>query len=89
MRQKARNEFTIFLPDADAEEGRQVAVAAADRVATTAVTEPGGDEGFRLTLSQGVAACPGNATSASALMKAADAAVLAAKREGRDRIELA
>jgi hypothetical protein len=53
VRQKARNEFTIFLPDADAEEGRQVAVAAADRVATTAVREPGGDEGFRLTRARG------------------------------------
>ncbi|HTZ51569.1 MAG TPA: GGDEF domain-containing protein [Spirochaetia bacterium] len=85
----AGDEFAIFLPDADADEGRRVAVAIADRVATTAVTEPGSDEGFRLTLSQGVAACPGNATSASALMKAADGALLKAKREGRDRIALA
>ncbi len=85
----AGDEFAIFLPDADAVEGRLVAAAVADRVATTRGTEPDGDEGFRLTLSQGVAVCPDNATSVSALMKAADTALLKAKREGRDRIEMA
>ena len=79
----AGDEYAIFLPDADAAEARQVAAAIAERVAT------GGDEGLRLTLSQGVAACPDNATTVSALMKAADAALLKAKREGRDRVELA
>ena len=85
----AGDEFAIFLPDADAAEGRLVAAAVAERVAATQETEPDGAEGFRLTLSQGVAACPDNATSVSALMKAADAALLKAKREGRDRIALA
>ena len=85
----AGDEFAIFLPDADAAEGRLVAAAVADRVATTNDTEPGGDVGFRLTLSQGVAVCPDDATSVSALMKAADTALLKAKREGRDRIEMA
>ena len=90
----AGDEFAIFLPDADASAGRLVAAAVAERVATTQVTEPGGtepggDEGFRLTLSQGVAVCPRNATSGSALMTAADGALLEAKRKGRNRIELA
>ena len=82
----AGDEFAIFLPDADAADGRLVAAAVAERVAAT---ERDADEGFRLTLSQGVAACPEHATSVSALMKAADAALLKAKREGRDRIALA
>ncbi len=85
----AGDEFAIFLPGADAAAGRLVAAAIAERVATTQVTEPGGDEGFGLTLSQGVAMCPRNATSRSALMAAADGALLEAKRKGRNRIELA
>jgi diguanylate cyclase (GGDEF)-like protein len=85
----AGDEFAIFLPDADASAGRLVAAAVAERVATTQVTEPGSDEGFSLTLSQGVAACPRNATSGSALMTAADGALLEAKRKRRNRIELA
>ena len=85
----AGDEFAIFLPDADSAEGRRVAVAVADRVASMDPISPGGQERFRVSLSQGVASCPDNATSVSALMKAADAALLKAKREGRDRIDLA
>ena len=85
----AGDEFAIFLPDTDAVEGRLVAAAIADRVATMDPIAPSGQERFRVSVSQGVAACPTNATSVSALMKAADAALLRAKREGRDRIELA
>jgi diguanylate cyclase (GGDEF)-like protein len=85
----AGDEFAIFLPDADALEARQVAVAVADRIAAMDPIAPGGQEPFRVSLSQGMAVCPINATSVSALMKAADAALLRAKREGRDRIELA
>jgi len=85
----AGDEFAIFLPDADTAEGRSVAATFAERVATIDPIAPSGQEPFRVSLSQGVAACPDNATSVSALMKAADAALLRAKREGRDRIELA
>ena len=82
----AGDEFAIFLPDADAAEGHSVAVAVANRVAAMDPIAPSGQETFRLTLSQGIAVCPDNATSVRALMTAADAALLKAKREGRDRI---
>jgi diguanylate cyclase (GGDEF)-like protein len=85
----AGDEFAIFLPDADQVEGCLVAVAVASNVAEMNSHAVNRDGDLRVTLSQGVAVCPDNATSASTLMKAADTALLKAKREGRDRIERA
>jgi diguanylate cyclase (GGDEF)-like protein len=82
----AGDEFAVFLPDAGLAEGCAVAAAVANSVATMYrhTTKPGQE--FLVTLSQGVAVCPDNATSPDALVKAADSALLKAKREGRDCI---
>jgi len=44
--------------------------------------------GDPLTISVGVAGCPDDATTVSDLLRAADAALYAAKRAGRNRVEL-
>lgn len=77
-------EFALLLAGADAER----AVAAAERLRQTVAAES--LEGIgRVTVSLGVATCPAHARSERDLYAAADAALYAAKREGRDRVSVA
>ncbi len=73
-------EFLLLLPGADLESGIEIA----ERVrAAVALARPGGIE---MTLSAGVAPAAGTEVRYEDLFRAADSALLRAKREGRDRV---
>ncbi|MFO7277375.1 MAG: diguanylate cyclase [Pseudomonadota bacterium] len=81
-------EFAVLLPDAGTEE----ALATAEKLRAhteTAVVQRGGVIMGALTASIGVAVFPDHGTSSQALLQAADAALYAAKRAGRNRVVLA
>lgn len=77
-------EFALLLAGADAEK----AVYAAERLRQTVATESLEGIGC-VTISLGVASCPAHAVSERELYAASDAALYAAKREGRDRVSVA
>lgn len=72
-------EFALLLPAADAD----LAVAVAERARAAVAVVPARDRA--LSCSAGVALFPTDAPDGGALMDAADAALYAAKRTGRDR----
>ncbi len=78
-------EFALILSGTDRRSGALVAEylrrRVADRRFEGEATQPGG----RLTISLGVAACPDDAEEPKALIQAADMALYAAKRQGRNR----
>lgn len=77
-------EFALLLAGADT----QRANAAAERLRQAVSNEA--LEGIgRVTISLGVASCPAHALSERELYAASDAALYAAKREGRDRVSVA
>ncbi|HEY4276857.1 MAG TPA: GGDEF domain-containing protein [Conexibacter sp.] len=78
-------EFAVLLPDTPIDGA--MAVAEQLRAAVAAIELP--IEGVSLTTSVGVAALPLHAVDADSLMRAADRALYAAKRAGRDRVEIA
>jgi diguanylate cyclase (GGDEF)-like protein len=73
-------EFLLLLPGADLDAGLEVA----ERVRMAVATARPGD--LDLTLSAGVAVAVGQDVRYQELFRAADRALLAAKREGRDRV---
>jgi diguanylate cyclase (GGDEF)-like protein len=77
-------EFVILLPDTGKEQARIVAEKV--RAAVAATTPPGLER--PVTASLGVATAPDDAGDAESLVRAADRALYAAKRNGRDRVEL-
>jgi diguanylate cyclase (GGDEF)-like protein len=77
-------EFALLLAGANAEK----AIAAAERLRQTVAAEALESIG-RVTISLGVASCPAHAVTERELYAAADAALYAAKREGRDRVSVA
>jgi diguanylate cyclase (GGDEF)-like protein len=73
-------EFLLLLPGTDFESGLDIA----ERIrARLALAQPGG---LHLTVSAGVAAAVGAEVSYESLFRAADLALLEAKREGRNRV---
>jgi diguanylate cyclase (GGDEF)-like protein len=82
-------EFVVMLPDADT--SRSILVAQRLREAIAIATKGhralGPDTG-PLTVSVGIASFPAHAFELDDLMRAADAALYRAKREGRDRVVL-
>ena len=76
-------EFVILLPETTAEGGVDVTRRIRERLA--AETFPGG----RVTLSIGVAEFPADGETPEFVLRAADAALYRAKREGRDRVHRA
>ena len=78
-------EFAVLLPDTDI----AAALEIAERVRATIaeITVPGTD--VPVTVSIGVAGFPGHASTLDRLERLADAALYVAKREGRNRVELA
>jgi two-component system cell cycle response regulator len=80
-------EFAVVLPDTDLDGGCRVA----ERVITTVRQEPfrHGDLHHAVTVSIGVAAFPGHGRTPAEMLQAADDALYTAKREGRDRWEVA
>lgn len=82
-------EFVVIMPEADARVAAGVAERLRKRIASApiAVSAPVGQ--ITVTASFGVAIAEPNTESAEELMNAADAALYAAKRGGRNRIEMA
>lgn len=80
----AGDEFATILPETGADE----AVVAADRVLTdfrrTPVYSSRAKRDIHITLSVGIAAFPGDAADAQALLEKADRALLVAKHRGRN-----
>ncbi len=84
------DEFAVFLPSAGIERALELAEDIRRAIEST-VTEDAGPENtanerITVTVSIGAAAAPESASSAEELMGAADRALLAAKRAGRNRV---
>jgi diguanylate cyclase (GGDEF)-like protein len=80
-------EFAVVLPNADIVRARDVAERIRERVAGLDMRHA---ESGRVTLSIGIAFAPaGYGHDADALIASADQALYAAKRAGRNRVELA
>ena len=78
-------EFVVIAPGADTEEA--VAVAERIRAAVGGATSAGADaQDVAITVSAGVASLLGDELDGRALFRAADSALLTAKRAGRDRV---
>ncbi|MEP7020076.1 MAG: GGDEF domain-containing protein [Pseudonocardiales bacterium] len=88
-------EFVVMLPDLGAEAGTLIAERVRSRIATILLSDlqgqhtDGGVCVHALSASIGVAMFPDHATDLSGLLRAADAALYAAKHAGRNRIALA
>ncbi|MDQ3106295.1 MAG: sensor domain-containing diguanylate cyclase, partial [Actinomycetota bacterium] len=80
-------EFIVLLPRAGVDETATVA----ERIRATVAAEPmvDGKKVIELTVSIGMAVHPQDGTTADALFKAADAALLRAKKLGKNRVERA
>jgi diguanylate cyclase (GGDEF)-like protein len=78
-------EFAVLLPDTDLDGA--AATAEKIRVAISEIVLPGVD--LTMTASLGIATYPEHATNAEGLERLADAALYTAKREGRNRVEIA
>ena len=83
-------EFIVFLDGLRIEEAELVAERTLARIRTVVVRRPDvGVEGLHLTASIGLAGYPQHGTDLDDLISAADDALYAAKRSGRDRVEAA
>ncbi|MFN8161555.1 MAG: GGDEF domain-containing protein [Solirubrobacterales bacterium] len=76
-------EFLVVLPGANLDDGGKIAARVRSAVASS---RPGGVD---LTMSVGIAAARGEGFEHSDLFRRADRALYAAKRAGRDRVEVA
>ncbi len=81
-------EFILVLPTADRESSRNRAERVRARIKGMNVIYQGRSLGA-VTISAGVAAFPKDGAAAAEIIAAADAALYAAKRAGRDRVMLA
>jgi diguanylate cyclase (GGDEF)-like protein len=82
-------EFAILLVDTPKAQGAEVAERLRQRVAEAPIAEGASQPGGHLTISCGVAGFPDDAQSATALLEAADRALYASKRAGRNRVRVA
>jgi diguanylate cyclase (GGDEF)-like protein len=80
-------EFALWLPETDLEVGARIADRIRLKLSTT--TWSWQSRAWPLSASFGVAACPETSPSLDNLPAQADAALYAAKRSGRDRVERA
>jgi diguanylate cyclase (GGDEF)-like protein len=82
---KGGEEFAVLLPDTDMAAALEIAERV--RAAIAEISLPGAD--VSVTASLGVAAYPEHASTLDRLERLADAALYLAKRQGRNRVELA
>ena len=80
------DEFTILLVDTPHETALAVAERIRQAVAEHLFESGGGEGGFQLSISIGVATCPPHGSMSKELLDAADKAMYRAKSEGRNRI---
>jgi diguanylate cyclase (GGDEF)-like protein len=81
-------ELTLIFPDADLEDAAHRAEALRQGIKELEITHRG-QTLDQITISMGVSACPDCGTDGDDLIKAADAALYRAKKEGRDRTVVA
>ncbi len=79
-------EFAIILHDVGREAAVEVAEKIRARVHSAPIAHAEKQPLGRLTVSIGVAVCPGDAQTAEALLEAADVALYRAKKSGRDAV---
>jgi diguanylate cyclase (GGDEF)-like protein len=82
---KGGEEFAVLLPDTEIAAALEIAERI--RAAIAEITLPGSD--VSVTASFGVAGFPDHASTLDRLERLADAALYVAKRQGRNRVELA
>lgn len=82
---KGGEEFAVLLPDTEIAAALEIAERV--RAAIAEISLPGAD--VSVTASLGVAGYPEHASTLDRLERLADAALYVAKRQGRDRVELA
>ncbi len=82
-------EFIVVMPGASLGEAASAGERLRDAVAQMRFVPEGRAVPHRLTVSVGVVSSGGSEVSAESLLQAADAALYGAKREGRNRVELA
>jgi len=82
---KGGEEFAVLLPDTEIAAALEIAERV--RAAIAEITLPGSD--VSVTASFGVAGFPDHASTLDRLERLADAALYVAKRQGRNRVELA
>jgi len=80
-------EMALILPETDTS-GAQ-AIAERIRRAAASVTHPSEQGAIQVTVSIGLATCPGSGESAEAIVEAADKALYRAKQGGRNRVACA
>lgn len=81
-------EFVVLLPETDCEGALSVAERIREGVESRTVFS-GPDGGVKCTVSCGVAAFPDNAAASARLVEAADRALYNAKRDGKNRVQVA
>ncbi len=79
-------EFVVLLPQISRAEALEVAEKLRRSVCDTPLAHGARQPGGRVTISLGLATLPGDATEQGALIDAADSALYASKRGGRDRV---
>ncbi len=80
-------EFAVRVPGVPREEALRLAATVKDRLSAVEVRPEAGGEAIRSGVSVGVACCPDDARSTEFLLDAAERALLAARRDGGDRVE--
>jgi diguanylate cyclase (GGDEF)-like protein len=82
------DEFTLILPDTEAETARQLMEGVRRSVADLTLLQDLGGAVTRVTTSQGIACFPAHAEDLKGLLEAADAALYQAKESGRNRVSV-
>jgi diguanylate cyclase (GGDEF)-like protein len=82
-------EFVVALPETGLEGARELGERIRSRIEAEAVPMADGGEAVRVTASVGAATMPTSAGTAEALIAAADTALYAAKRDGKNRVAAA
>jgi diguanylate cyclase (GGDEF)-like protein len=83
------DEFVIILPGTDAATAVDIAETVRTAIEMCSVLEGNGVDISTVTASVGVATCPDHASNADDLFRAADAAMYAVKRRGKNAVALA